>query len=211
MLQGQIEQFSSDGTVSGWFRKSTFAKPAIARIAFNDGTVQRVIADRFRRDLLERGISHGHYGFLLRAPAVAASGATLAVLLDDETESPVAEARMSGLPLVQSRAYPLLLHVEDIIAPEQRWTCEDIATHVSNFNVTQACSSLGVETFVERIAQFCFGEFPSSEMMMGFADAIKSRTATPERVFLAMLDSKQALEKGVQSLPGPYSPEYPFS
>lgn len=209
-MQGEINQFAVDGTVTGWFYKPPLSKAAIARVAFDDGTSQRVVADRFRRDLLERGISHGHFGFLLRAPGAVSFGARQATLLDEVTGCVVAVAELAGQPVIQHQSFPLFLHVEDILSYNEEWTCEDLAIHINNLTIAEACVSVGTEIFVERLAQYCFGEFPNEAVMKGFTEALESGTVSPEQVFRAMLQTRKSSGKINRSLPGPYSPEYPF-
>ena len=62
-LRGHIDAVTSTGHVVGWARDPASAVSLTVQVRWRGRVVAETIADRFRGDLLELGMGHGHHGF----------------------------------------------------------------------------------------------------------------------------------------------------
>ena len=206
--EAHIELIDETEVITGWARSSLADMPTLIRLESSEGLIGEAVASGFRRDLLEAGIGHGHYGFHMKIRQHGQTGRTLIRAIDMRTGKAlkIASDRFD-LPSPTMAATPLT--VDTLIGSAVAWTAADVANHSANLELDRTFQRVGAAIYVDMAFQFALGRWPDGDDRVHCARSLSGQEVSPDELVRILLnsDERQSLQA---SVPAPYDHRYPF-
>ncbi len=208
-FQASLDGLGRDGRFEGWVRPVRGQVPCQVAFYWNDECIARAIADHFRRDLLQAGRGHGHYGFLARALVDLPPGqCSLTLQAQEGTGLPMTLGEYQiDVPKVKQKKR--FFKVEDLIQSSPSWTINDVRQHISSLNLGRSLSDMGPRRFIDVSHRFVFNTWADPGVIRHLEPALVSQELSPEDLLLLMFNRNDQ-RPGTDSLPSPYDARYPF-
>jgi hypothetical protein len=206
-IMAKLDIVSPAGTVEGWAMYRDSAAVCHVQVRLGDDVVAEDMADRFRPDLLQAGLGHGHCAFYARM-APLPPGTYALRLHDGRTGAPMDEAEfaMHEVPLFEPRGK---VSVETLLTPRNRWRDADIIAAPACLQLGYNLVALGVERLVDRMFLFALGRWADPDGARHYAEVLAAGQQMPEDVMVTLLTSAERRSQS-RDLTRPIDPDYPF-
>jgi hypothetical protein len=204
-VEAYIDHVSAAGVVSGWARSAELPAPVGIELWLDGECVGAASACAFRRDLLEAGLGHGHYGFECRIRAKARHG----VLELRETGGQTMLARLTIAPGLLCEAPATPRTVESLLTRPDQWGMEDVARHIQALALDFNLSALGPSRFIARVYRFLLGRWPDPPEFDFYLNDLSQGVISATDVFRIVAGSEERKRSQVTPL-SPYDPKFPF-
>jgi hypothetical protein len=198
--------------ITGWAVGDRLDRPCRLRLEVAGQVVGHAIARRFRRDLLDAGIGHGHHGFAARLVAALPPGAARVRVFD--ADGGEIGAGTGGSPITIVPAAPAVpLSVEELLEQVDHWLPEDVARHASVLRLAANMAAMGVSRFVDVSCDYVLGRWAEAAMqdttIQDGAQALACGTLSAEDFVRALLrsDARRAVHVPLAT---PYEPRFPY-
>ncbi|QRM35616.1 hypothetical protein [Microvirga sp. VF16] len=208
-LQAHLDRFTESSLFEGWARGASARFPCQVGIFWNGECVARAIADRFRRDLLQARIGHGHYSFQARSLTDLPPGEHAIVLRSENGDGSSTDLGEFQITVPVDRHRKSRTHIEELIRPLPAWTIDDVRQHVGSLRLDLSLLAMGARRFIDVSYMFVFNRWADPGAVPRFERALVSGEMSPEQ-FLVTLLSHDHQRPGSDSLPSPYEARYPF-
>jgi hypothetical protein len=202
-----LDIVSPAGTVEGWALDQGSDVPCHVQVRLNDEIVAEDVADRFRPDLLQAGLRHGHCAFYARMKQLAVGHYPLR-LFDGRSGEPIGYEPLD-LFFVPEFALQVGRQLEDVLRPRDRWVEKDLLSYPAGLPLQQTYESFGARRFVDRVFQFVLGRWADAEGCAHYIEMLGGGHMTPEQVFITVLGSEERRNQ-TRPLPRPMDPDFPF-
>ena len=205
LIQGKIDALTSGGVFLGWVRDDERPDACRVRVAYAGEMVAEAVANLFRRDVLQGGLSHGHHGFQARLMRPLPPGPAM-VMLHLPAQGAAAPMQVD----VPELEPPTPERVEDMLHQPSGWSVADVAAHPACLYPEANCARLGPARFTDAVFRFVFGRWPSEPESRMNAQSLAAGRITPRGLLLELLASRERAEL-TAALPGPFDPRFPFT
>jgi hypothetical protein len=206
-----IDQVTPDGFVEGWAKTESSA-PCHVRIQLQDRVICEAIANRFRRDLLQVGLGHGHYAFVARMRVKLPPGRYALECYNGRTNQRFAEQadELFTVPeLMAPRGVSSTLKVESLIISAAEWDDDDLEPHLACLRLRDNLEDMGLDRFVDVTFKYVLDRWADPEGRRRYAEALNDREITPEQFFAILLRSEE--RRAIRRpLPSPFDYRFPY-
>jgi hypothetical protein len=202
-----IDATTSHG-ITGWAVGSRQDVPCRLRIESDGRPLAQAVARGFRRDLLDAGIGHGHYGFTARF----------------ETRLPLAEHMFSVFEVGVDEIMPgncqdvfmlagdppaAPMRVEELLEQVDHWTDDDLLRHVGLLKLDANMAAMGVARFVDVTFKYTLARWADPADAHSYGKALRDNEITPDGCFRTLLMSE---ERRTVHMPlvSPYDSQFPY-
>lgn len=206
-LLGAIERITADRMIEGWTYNLERSEPCIVELRFGERTMASGVANRFRRDLLRRGIGHGHVGFSAALRLPIDPGRYDVTLLERRTGKRIDSADGDWKIDVPPPTSKVSVSVETLLGGGEGWTVQDLLGNPNCLKLDRNCREMGQARFVDAVYMFAVGEWPDPEIAARHVAALQAGSLSPVALFTELVAS---FENG-RMLPSPFDHRFPFA
>lgn len=205
-VEAYIDHVSSEGVVSGWARSDAHRGPVEVELWLAGERAAAATACAFRRDLLEAGVGHGHYGFNCR---IRSSGA-LQGILELRVRGTSATISQFTIPAALiSDGQPEPQTVESLLTRPDLWSMEDVERNLEALALEDNLSVFGPRRYVSRVYRFLLGRWPDPPEFDFYPNDISQGVISATDIFRIVAESDECKRSLVTPLP-PFDPKFPF-
>jgi len=205
-VEAHIDHVSGAGVVSGWARSASQRGPVGIELWLEGEWVGAASAAAFRRDLLQAGLGHGHYGFNCRIRSAAASHGVLQ-LRETGCDTPLAHFTLAPGVIGAPPAKPQT--VESLLTRPDQWAMEDVARHLPALALDENLAALGPHRFIARIYRFLLGRWPDPPEFDHYLKDLSRGVISATDIFGIVYGSEERRRSLVTPL-SPFDPKFPF-
>ncbi len=207
LIHGNIDIVSESGTVEGWAIDGNTRDPCYVQIRAENQVVGEDIADKFRPDLLEARLGHGHYAFYARISRLDAGNYPLR-LFNGRTGAPIGY-HGDQVHHVPRYVKPPIKIVDELLQRRICWEDKDIIAAPSCLQLDRNYLHFGPERFVDRVFRFALGRWADPAAITDYCKLLAEQRMTPTEHFLAVLGSSER-QAQTRRLSRPDDPDFPF-
>jgi hypothetical protein len=206
VTQGFIEMINTS-SVTGWALSEEPRAPVQVEIWIENKCLGSTIATSFRRDLLEAGVGHGHYGYeyqfrsgdlrqgMLELREAGKSG-PLATSYIDFTNDELAE---------QDRTQTF----ESLLRKTPIWSMTDVAKNIVALELDQNFIELGANRYISQVYWFLLGREADEAEVSVQLQNLANRVTSPTSLFEDLLNGDEFKTRGLQPV-SPFDGRFPF-
>jgi hypothetical protein len=207
LFLAQIDIISNYGTVEGWAIDGDTEYPCHIQVRLENTIIAEDIANKFRLDLLETGLGHGHYAFY--APIRTLSPGIYPLrLFDGKTGLPIGNDEERLIEVPSYAALPKKT-IETLLSCRKSWQDEDIVAHPACLQIEQNFVHFGPKRFIDRVFRFALGRWADPAAIMDYSKLLTEQKMTPTENLLAVLRSSERQAQD-RRLSRPGDPDFPF-
>lgn len=194
--------------LKGWAVGSRPEVPCHLRFEIDGRVVARAVARTFRRDLLEAGIGHGHYGFSARYAFPLPLGETMFTVFEEGVPDLLPGNGMDVIALAPEPPEPPM-PVEELLEHVDHWTPQDMRHHVHLLRLDANMAAMGIARFVDVTFKYVLARWADPGGARGYELALREGRITPDGFFLELLTSEE--RRNVHGpLVSPYNSQFPY-
>lgn len=208
-----IDLIAADGSIEGWAKSDDSSTPCHVQIRLGEQVIAETIANRFRRDLLQVGLGHGHYAFVARMRTKLPAGRYAFECYDGRTNTRFGDTAgelMTVPEWAQSKAAQSNTVVESLVVAPAEWEDDDVLPHISCLNLGANLEQMGVARFVDVTFKYVLNRWADPDGAQRYAQALNDREITPEQFFSILMGSGE--RKAIRApLPSPFDYRFPYT